>query len=248
MTSANVELRNYVISTTDHIHAINQLFGKLQYCGISIFFVKALWPLINENDVQIISGRNVSDTILQTKGIPQGQCLSPHLYSMFTADMPTAIKHETVDNRTQCIVYADDLAICCHSVESLQACLDNLLVYCTRNLLKVNVSKTKIVKFRRGGRLSRNDKPIYNNQEVDFVSKFKYLGVMFQTKGGNSEHLEMLKRKGISACAGIANQMPLNKMSLLSLERLFRAVVIPSCTCTVYQRCLNSYVKIIMHS
>ena len=53
---------------------------------------------------------------------------------------------------------------------------------------------------------------------------------MFQTKGGNSEHLEMLKRKGISACARIANQMPLNKMSLLSLERLFRAVVIQSCT------------------
>ena len=173
------------------------LFGKLQCRGISKKFVKALWPLINENYVQIISGRNVSDKILQTKGIPQGQCLSPHLYSIFTADMPTAIKHETVDNRTQCIVYADDLAICCHSVESLQACLDNLLVYCTRNLLKVNVSKTKIVKFRRGGRLSRNDKLIYNNQEVDFVSKFKYLGVMFQTKGGNYEHLEMLKRKGI---------------------------------------------------
>ena len=156
--------------------------------------------------------------------------MSPHLYSIFTADMPTAIKHETVDNRTQCIVYADELAICCHSVESLQACLDNLLVCCTRNLLKVNVSKTKIVKFRRGGRLSRNDKLIYNNQEMDFVSKFKYLGVMFQTKGGNYEHLEMLKRKGISACARITNQMPLNKMSLLSLERLFRAVVIPSCT------------------
>ena len=115
-------------------------------------------------------------------------------------------------------------------MKSLQACLDNFLVYCTSNLLKVNVSKTKIVKFRRGGRLSRNDKLIYNNQEVDFVSKFKYLGVMFQTKGGTSEHLEMLKRKWISACARIANQMPLNKMSQLSLERLFRAVVIPSCT------------------
>ena len=72
--------------------------------------------------------------------------------------------------------------------------------------------RRKLFKFRRGGRLSRNDKLIYNNQEVDFVSKFKYLGVMFQTKGGNSEHLEMLKRKGISACARIANQMPLNKM------------------------------------
>ena len=208
--------------TVDH----TLLFGKLQCSGISTKFVKALWPLISENHVQIISGRNVSDKILQTKGIPQGQCLSPHLYSIFTADMPTAIKHKTVDIRTQCIVYADDLSICCHSVESLQACLDNLLVYCTSNLLKVNVSKTKIVKFRRGGRLSGNDKVIYNNQEVDFVSKFKYLGVMFQTKGGNSENVEMLKRKGISACARVANQMPLNKMSLLSLERLFRAVVI----------------------
>ena len=206
------------------------LFGKLQCCGISTTFVKALWPLNNENYVQIISGRNVSDTILQTKGISQGQCLSPHLYSIFTADMLPAIKHKTVYIRTQCIVYADDLAISCHSVKSLQACLDNLLVYCTNNLLKVNVSKTTIVKFRRGGRLSRNDKLIYNNQEVEFVSQFKYLGIMFQTKGDNSEHLEMLKRKGISACARIANQMPLNKMSLLSLERLFRAVVIPPCT------------------
>ena len=128
--------------------------------------------------------------------------------------MPTAIKRETIDIRTKCIVYADDLTIFCHGVESLQSCLANLLVYCTSNLLKVNVSKTDIAKFRRGGRLSRNDKLIYNNQEVDFVSKFIYLGVMFQTKGGNSEHLEMLKGKGISACARMAIKMPLSKMQL----------------------------------
>ena len=77
------------------------LFVKLQCSGISTKFIKAMWPLINENYVQIISGRNVSDKILQTKGIPQGQCLSPHLYSIFTADMPTTIKHKTVDIRTQ---------------------------------------------------------------------------------------------------------------------------------------------------
>ena len=37
------------------------LFGKLYYCGISTKCVIALWPLINENYVQIIPGRNVSD-------------------------------------------------------------------------------------------------------------------------------------------------------------------------------------------
>ena len=117
------------------------LFGQLQCFCISTKFVKALLPLINENYVQIISGRNV-DNILQTKGIPQGQCLSRHLYSIFTMNTPTAIEHETVDIRTQCIVYADDLAICCRSgsAASLQECLDNLLVYCTRNLL-INLSE-----------------------------------------------------------------------------------------------------------
>ena len=59
------------------------LFGKLQCSGISTKFVKALWPLINENYVQIISGRNVSDKILQTKGIPQGQCLSSPVFHVY---------------------------------------------------------------------------------------------------------------------------------------------------------------------
>ena len=37
------------------------LFGKLQCCGISKKIVKVLWPLINENYVKIISGRNIAD-------------------------------------------------------------------------------------------------------------------------------------------------------------------------------------------
>ena len=76
------------------------LFGKLQCCGISTIFLKALCPLVNEMYFQVICGRNVSCTILQTKWILQGQCLSPHMYAIFTADTITAIKHETVDMRT----------------------------------------------------------------------------------------------------------------------------------------------------
>ena len=99
---AFVDLANKAFDSIDR----TLLFGKLQCCGISTKFVKSLWQLINENYVQIIFEWNVSDKILQTKGISQGQCLSPHLYSMFTADMPTAIKHETVDIRTQCGIVA----------------------------------------------------------------------------------------------------------------------------------------------
>ena len=59
------------------------------------------------------------------------------------------------------------------------------------------MGKTKTVKFRRGSRVSRNDKRIYNNQDVVFICKYKLIGVIFHTKGGNCAHLEMSKIKEI---------------------------------------------------
>ena len=52
---------------------------------------------------------------------------------------------------------------------------------------------------------------------------------MMQTKGGYSGQMRNLKHKGISACARVALRIPLTSMSLLSLERLLRTVILPSC-------------------
>ena len=56
---------------------------------------------------------------------------------------------------------------------------------------------------------------LYEDNEIEFVS---------------SGHLDHLKKKGISACARMAICMPLARMSLKSLERLFVSVIVPSAT------------------
>jgi len=49
--------------------------------------------------------------------------------------------------------------------------------------LKVNMSKTKIVVFRRGGRLSAREVWRWNDEVVLVINDYKYLGIPFTSKG-----------------------------------------------------------------
>ena len=68
----------------------------------------------------------------------------------------------------------------------------------------------------------------YEGKIIEFVPNFTYLGVIMQTRGGYSGHIQNLKRKGISACARVLT-LPLTTMSLKSLlERLICTEILPS--------------------
>ena len=133
--------------------------------------------------------------------------------------MPAIVK--CGDDYLQCLVYADDLAICSNNLCAIQQSIDRLYKYCS-------IGKTKIMKFRRGGHLAQSDVITCNSNPIEFVSKFTYLGVVFQTKITLTGHFDRLRNKGIAACAKVAARMQLSKMSPAILDRLFLAVVLPS--------------------
>ena len=65
---------------------------------------------------------------------------------------------KVVDDYLQCLVYADDLAICNNNLCAIQQSIDRLYKYCSDNYyLGINIGKTKIMKFRRGGYLAISD-------------------------------------------------------------------------------------------
>ena len=146
------------------------------------------------------------------------------VYTLYTADMPAIVKGG--DDYLQCLVYADDLAICSNNLCAIQQSIDRLYKYCSDNYLGINIGKTKVMQFRRGGHLAKYDVITCNSNHIEFVSKFTYLGVVFQTKGKLTGHFDHLRNKGIAACA----KVPLSKMSPAILARLFLAVVLPSAT------------------
>ena len=66
-------------------------------------------------------------------------------------------------------------------------CLNLLSDYCLRWKLKVNVSKTKILIFRKGGILPKNLSFTYEGEVFEIVKSFKYLGIVFTVVGSFSE-------------------------------------------------------------
>ena len=136
---------------------------------------------------------------------PMSVLVSTFICTLYTADMPAIVKGG--DDYLQCLVYADDLAICSNNLCDIQQSIDRLYKYCSDNYLGINIGKTKIMKFRRGGHLAKSDVIPCNSNPIEFVSKYTYLGVVFQTKGLTG-HFDHLRNKGIAACAKVAARMP----------------------------------------
>ena len=115
----------------------------------------------------------------------QGECLSPFLFSIYLNDLEEEINLKGADGidigmvQLFLLLYADDIVLFAHSPDEIQSLLETLQNYCIRWKLTVNTSKTKIVIFRKGGRLPRDLRFIYNGEEIEIVKQFSYLGIVF---------------------------------------------------------------------
>ena len=100
--------------------------------------------VLKYNFQQILDGEFLSNEIEQKTGVAQGDKLSPHLFSLFIADLYFELKCKGLD----VIIYDDDLVLGSHSRCQLQQSFNNMNTYCSRNYLKTNINKTKYIKFR----------------------------------------------------------------------------------------------------
>ena len=86
------------------------------------------------------------------------------------------------------------------SPEELQYHLDLLHTYCCNNWgLEVNAEKTKNMVFRKRGCLLRAEHWTYNNQDIEVVDEFNYLGTIFKYTGNFSSNTEYIVGKALKA-------------------------------------------------
>ena len=97
------------------------------------------------------------------------------------------------------VLYVDDIVLFAKIAEELQKSLDILEEYCDRWKLMVNKSKTKIVIFRKGGRLPANLQFNYKGSKIDVVYKFCYLGIVFTSGGSSFETQKTLSGRALKA-------------------------------------------------
>ena len=127
-------------------------------------------------------------------GTPQGSCISPFLFNLVMNRLiskdPDDICTLEYPNGVQIVSYADDIVIMSNHVNRnslIQRALTTLDQRCRVLGLKISVDKTKYVRYTVG---RFNDEPHFTLQGTDIerVSSYKYLGVIFNKKLNFAEH------------------------------------------------------------
>ena len=124
-------------------------------------------------------------------------------------------------------MYADDLVVFSDSISCLQKAADVLYFYCQSNDLTVNTQKTKVMKFRKGGKLKRADVLWYNSAPLSFCNEFEYLGVTVQTTWTFEKHFHEKLKKFKTALNMSKN---LRDLSMDGAARYFEVMLKPIIT------------------
>lgn len=126
------------------------------------------------------------------------------------------------------LCFADDLALPACSPEELQQQLNALLSYCNENNL-VNTQKTKVMIYHKG-RLPKHDASfqfMYNNQPIERVSNFCYLGFTFTTQLSFSTHVDNIVAKASSRLCVIYQQLNFYDLNIDVCLQIFFVYVFP---------------------
>ena len=165
---------------------------KLGVRGNMLDIIKSMYTSIKS---RVKHNNQLGESIPCALGVRQGESLSPFLFSMFLNDLEDEYINSGLDGidvdlfKIFLMLYADDIVLFAESASQAQKYLDILFNYCNTWKLKVNTKKTKIMIFRKGGKLPSNLEFHYDGEKIDIVSKFTYLGVTF-TAGGSFQQTQ----------------------------------------------------------
>lgn len=171
----------------------NALFYKLQRMGISAKFLKVIKELYENTEAAVWDGENLSEWFTTSMGVKQGCLLSPLLFALFINDMHEYIGGGiTLDDLTiRMLMYADDIVIFAESPEQLQEMINKVQEYCEKWNLTINLEKSKVMIFRNnGGRRSQKENWMLNEEQIEVVNKYKYLGVWLTPGLSLAEHFK----------------------------------------------------------
>ena len=119
-----------------------------------------------------------------TAGVRQGGVLSPDLYNIYVDDLMIKLQKSGAgcyicNIFAAALFYADDICILAPSLKGLQRLLDICSLFCQDWDICLNPKKTKNMYF--GKPLNISFRPTLNGMPIDWVSQWKYLGVVLQS-------------------------------------------------------------------
>jgi hypothetical protein len=198
-------------------HAL--LLHKLNNYGLSSGYVNWLHSyLISRESCVCLSGL-ISSFVLS--GVPQGSVLGSLLFNNFINDLPEVINHSS------CLLFADDLKVYRANKSPkycflLQSDIERVRESCSANVMKPNLSKTRVMSSRKATVLNYQYR--LGNSFILRIDCIKDLGVLFDTKLHFHQHVDFLLSRTVKLL-GLIRIITLYFSALDSLLMLYTILV-----------------------
>ncbi len=170
-----------------------KLMDTLKKIGIDWRDRRLIQNLYMNQTATIRIDNEESEPAIIGQGVRQGCIMSPLLFSIYAERMMIEALEDTNEGikiggtQIKDIRFADDQAMTADSEEGLQKLIDNLNDTAGRYNMKINIKKTKVMCVSRTGDQLIN--VTLNGQQLEQVTKFKYLGSIITSDGRCSEEI-----------------------------------------------------------
>jgi len=214
-----------------------KLWTVLLGYGVSTKFVRVFSYLYELAHAQIITSDGATDPIKIMRGVLKGESASPTLFNLYVEGLVERLHKESLTGLRlhvrilHILLYADDMVLLGSSQENLQAKINCAAKFFAERGLKLNLDKTKVIVFRRGGPPGKNTWFSWRGKPIKIVNKYVYLGICFSSSGSFSLACKEAVRKGLQAQGAIFSTIPRAKLLDLDLankmfESLSRSVLL----------------------
>ena len=206
----------------------DSLFAILEKNGLNGKMLKVLKSVYQYTPSCVRCPEGYTDYFECTSGVKQGCKCSPILFSFVVGEVSNEItrrgKHgiQLLPNDTTIylLLFADDVVLLSDTPTGLQNQLNSLERASESVGLKVNMTKSKAMVFRLGGRLAAHEQWHIGGKKLEVVNQYNYLGYKFSTKLSYNTAMSNLSMKGKAAV--VQTMRPLKRLMCTSPSVFFK--------------------------
>jgi hypothetical protein len=191
------------------------LWEYLRKKGINEHLVTKIEEIYEETISRVRVDGRVSECFKTYRGVRQGCPLSPSLFAAFIGDIEEMFRKGQAGGvvvgkeKVWSLAYADDLVVLAREEKGMKEMLGNMEKYMRRKKLTVNVEKSKMMVFRKGGGRRKINEWRWEKDKIEEVKEFKYLGYVMNERNTAAAHVRELVKKAnkiIGAVWGIGER------------------------------------------
>ena len=223
--------------TTDHDILLSRLKSRFAVTGVTLKWLQS-YLMDRTWAVEIgvpLSGGSRSAFVSLKSGIPQGSVLGPILFTIYTVPICDICRRHQVEFH----LYADDTQIYlsfrpstpyskCDCTARIEKCIEQIGIWMTQNLLKLNSDKTEFILFGTQQQLSKVDDISLHigSDTIKPTDHVRNLGFVMDSLLKNGPHVNKITSSCYSKLCDIIKIRP--SLDTKSAQLIVQALVLSS--------------------